>query len=84
MYVVVDLRAWESHRYCSYHSGVNATGLNWKQATPHFNETHLKAYVDFISTVFRKYFPHTSEDSMFNINVCNFKYSTAHQEDTCT
>ncbi|KAG2063625.1 hypothetical protein BDR04DRAFT_1163485 [Suillus decipiens] len=25
---------------------------NWKQATPHFNETHLKAYVDFISTVF--------------------------------
>ncbi|KAG1902620.1 uncharacterized protein F5891DRAFT_144472 [Suillus fuscotomentosus] len=33
-------------------SGVNATGLNWKQATPHFNETHLKAYVDFISTVF--------------------------------
>ncbi|KAG1831446.1 hypothetical protein DFJ58DRAFT_872049 [Suillus subalutaceus] len=39
-------------RHCSYHSGVNATGLNWKQATPHFNETHLKAYVDFISTVF--------------------------------
>ncbi|KAG1852765.1 hypothetical protein DFJ58DRAFT_884448 [Suillus subalutaceus] len=66
MQVIKDMTGWEwsligagpdprldgNINAMSYHSGVNATGLNWKQATPHFNETHLKAYVDFISTVF--------------------------------
>ncbi|KAG2055335.1 hypothetical protein BDR06DRAFT_1006917 [Suillus hirtellus] len=66
MQVIKDMTGWEwsligagpdprldgNINAMSYHSGVNATGLNWKQATPHFNETHLKVYVDFISTVF--------------------------------
>ncbi|KAG2358780.1 hypothetical protein BDR07DRAFT_1488996 [Suillus spraguei] len=66
MQVIKDMMCWEwsligagpdphldgNINAMSYHSGVNATGLNWKQATPHFNETHLKAYVDFISRVF--------------------------------
>ncbi|KAG1811054.1 hypothetical protein EV424DRAFT_1542692 [Suillus variegatus] len=66
MQVIKDMTGWEwsligagpdphldgNINAMSYHSGVNATGLNWKQATPRFNETHLKAYVDFISTIF--------------------------------
>ncbi|KAG1788019.1 uncharacterized protein HD556DRAFT_1448204 [Suillus plorans] len=66
MQVIKDMTGWEwsligagpdprldgNINAMSYHSGVNATGLNWKQATPQFNETHLKAYVDFIGTIF--------------------------------
>ncbi|KAG2743261.1 hypothetical protein P692DRAFT_20747481 [Suillus brevipes Sb2] len=71
MQVIKDMTGWEwsligagpdprldgNINAMSYHSGVNATGLNWKQATPQFNETHLKAYVDFIGTIFRKCLP---------------------------
>ncbi|KAG1789191.1 uncharacterized protein HD556DRAFT_1311564 [Suillus plorans] len=39
----------------SYHTGVNEYGQNWKQATPDFDDKHIKPYVAFISSLF----PHT-------------------------
>ncbi|KAG1894401.1 uncharacterized protein F5891DRAFT_1195238 [Suillus fuscotomentosus] len=34
----------------SYHTGTNKYGQNWKQATPDFDDKHLKPYVAFILT----------------------------------
>ncbi|KAG1741400.1 hypothetical protein EDD22DRAFT_959037 [Suillus occidentalis] len=36
----------------SYHTGTNEYGQNWKQATPDFDDKHLKPYVAFISSLF--------------------------------
>ncbi|KAG1745515.1 uncharacterized protein EDB91DRAFT_1080409 [Suillus paluster] len=33
----------------SYHTGVNEQGQNWMQATPEFNERHLKPFTAFVS-----------------------------------
>lgn len=43
----------------SFHTGVNEYGQNWMQATPDFNERHLKPFAAFVSHLFRKvHFPH--------------------------
>ncbi|KAG1778276.1 hypothetical protein EV702DRAFT_1196285 [Suillus placidus] len=36
----------------SYHTGVNEQGQNWMQATPDFNERHLKPFTGFVSRLF--------------------------------
>ncbi|KAG1768261.1 hypothetical protein EV702DRAFT_1203342 [Suillus placidus] len=36
----------------SYHTGVNEQGQNWMQATPDFNERHLKPFTGFVSCLF--------------------------------
>ncbi|KAG1729675.1 uncharacterized protein EDB91DRAFT_1085701 [Suillus paluster] len=36
----------------SYHTGVNEQGQNWMQATPEFNERHLKPFTAFVSRLF--------------------------------
>ncbi|KAG1844598.1 hypothetical protein F4604DRAFT_1937431 [Suillus subluteus] len=36
----------------SYHTGINESGLTWKQATPNFMEKHLNPYLGFLGTVF--------------------------------
>ncbi|KAG1720950.1 uncharacterized protein EDB91DRAFT_1088633 [Suillus paluster] len=36
----------------SYHTGVNEQGQNWMQATPEFNERHLKPFTAFVSCLF--------------------------------
>ncbi|KAG1840747.1 hypothetical protein F4604DRAFT_1690661 [Suillus subluteus] len=42
----------------SYRTGVNEQGQNWMQATPNFNERHLKPFTAFVSCLFHKlHFP---------------------------
>ncbi|KIK33963.1 hypothetical protein CY34DRAFT_110466 [Suillus luteus UH-Slu-Lm8-n1] len=36
----------------SYHTGINESGLTWKQATPNFTEKHLNPYLGYLATVF--------------------------------
>ncbi|KAG1837145.1 hypothetical protein C8R48DRAFT_680377 [Suillus tomentosus] len=38
----------------SYHTGINEQKQNWQQATPNFDEKHIKPYVAFISSLFHK------------------------------
>ncbi|KAG2112110.1 hypothetical protein DEU56DRAFT_919893 [Suillus clintonianus] len=36
----------------SYHTGVNQSGLTWKQATSNFTDKHLNPYLSYLGTVF--------------------------------
>ncbi|KAG2355518.1 hypothetical protein BDR07DRAFT_1493116 [Suillus spraguei] len=36
----------------SYHTGMNQSGLTWKQATSNFTEKHLNPYLSYLGTVF--------------------------------
>ncbi|KAG2746734.1 hypothetical protein P692DRAFT_20876338 [Suillus brevipes Sb2] len=36
----------------SYHTGVNHSGLTWKQATSNFTDKHLNPYLSYLGTVF--------------------------------
>ncbi|KAG1878129.1 hypothetical protein DFJ58DRAFT_720873 [Suillus subalutaceus] len=39
----------------SYHTGANKQGQNWMQATPNFNERHLKLFTTFVLRLFHKF-----------------------------
>ncbi|KAG1723577.1 hypothetical protein EDB19DRAFT_1916043 [Suillus lakei] len=36
----------------SYHTGINEYGQNWQQATPNFDDKHIKPFVAFVSSLF--------------------------------
>ncbi|KIK32548.1 hypothetical protein CY34DRAFT_18965 [Suillus luteus UH-Slu-Lm8-n1] len=58
----------------SFHTGVNEYGQNWMQATPDFNERHLKPFAAFVSHLF--------PESTRKTHALSYVPPTPSQEDT--